>query len=537
LISEILNNIPKTWELTDLENICVVNPKLDKTKFEDELTLSFVPMSAVGAGSGSIDVTEEKLFHQVKKGYTPFIKDDVLFAKITPCMENGKSAIVPELIGDIGFGSTEFHVFRSHRGFSEKFLYYFVSSKLFRVEAEHNMTGAVGQRRVPAPWLSAFKIPVPPSSEQIRIVEKIEELFSELDKGIESLKTAKAQLSVYRQALLKHAFEGKLTEQWRASNADKLESPEQLLARIQQGRESRYEQQIEDWKKEVEKWEADGKEGKKPSKPKKSKKLDMPSIDSSNFSELPDNWGWVRIGELNVDVFDGPFGSNLKTSDYVDQGIRVIRLENIGAGYFVDDKCSYITESKYELLKKHHVSHGDIVFSSFVIDKTRVSLIPQHIDKAINKADCFCIRNFGETINSEFMLRHLSSIHVFKQIEELVHGVGRPRINTTQLKNIWMPLCSKEEQYEIIQRVNEQMTLVDHFEKDIEENLGKSEVLRLSILKKAFSGRLVSQDPNDEPASELLKKITIEKSELAEKEKAEKAAVRKAKASAKKSKA
>ena len=93
--------------------------------------------------------------------------------------------------------------------------------------------------------------------EQRRIVAKIEELFSELDKGIESLKAARAKLNIYRQAVLKHAFEGKLTAQWREENKDKLETPEQLLARIKQEREARYEQQLQEWKAAVKEWEAE----------------------------------------------------------------------------------------------------------------------------------------------------------------------------------------------------------------------------------------------------------------------------------------
>ena len=106
---------------------------------------------------------------------------------------------------------------------------------------------------------------MPPLPEQHRIVAKIEELFSELDKGVESLKTARTQLKVYRQAVLKHAFEGKLTAQWREENKDKLETPEQLLARIKRERETRYERQLKEWKAAVSRtWEESGKPGKKP---------------------------------------------------------------------------------------------------------------------------------------------------------------------------------------------------------------------------------------------------------------------------------
>ena len=106
--------------------------------------------------------------------------------------------------------------------------------------------------------------------EQRRIVDKLEELFSELDKGIESLKAARAQLNVYRQAVLKHAFEGKLTAKWREENKDKLETPEQLLARIKQEREIRYEQQLKGWKAAVKTLSRKGKSNRKPTPPKRT---------------------------------------------------------------------------------------------------------------------------------------------------------------------------------------------------------------------------------------------------------------------------
>src|SRR5699024_5401825 len=115
--------------------------------------------------------------------------------------------------------------------------------------------------------------------------------------GIASLKTAQEQLKVYRQSLLKHAFEGKLTEQWRKDNADKLETPEQLLARIQQEREARYQQQLEEWKQAVTTWEAAGKEGRRPRKPANIKKY-APAEKCENSPFLPDNWKRVKVGEL-----------------------------------------------------------------------------------------------------------------------------------------------------------------------------------------------------------------------------------------------
>src|SRR5690554_6722770 len=129
-------------------------------------------MSAVEAERGRIDTSERRLFGAVKSGFTAFASGDVLFAKITPCMENGKMAIVPSLPSNVGFGSTEFHVLRPSSAVDRDLLYYFVSSLSLRHEAQHQMTGAVGQKRVPKRYLENKMFRLPPLNEQRRIVEK-----------------------------------------------------------------------------------------------------------------------------------------------------------------------------------------------------------------------------------------------------------------------------------------------------------------------------------------------------------------------------
>ena len=349
---------------------------------------------------------------------------------------------------------------------------------------------------------------VAPTSEQYRVVAKIEELFSELDKGVESLQTAREQLKIFRQAVLKHAFEGKLTARWREENKDKLEIADQLCARIKEEREARYKQQLGEWKSAVIVWEVEGKPGKKPTKPRKSPPI---NAEDTLLTGLPK--GWVRecVGNLNVDVFDGPFGANLKTSDYVDEGVRVIRLENIGYLEFIEEKHSYVTEKKYQSIKKHTVHAQDIIVSSFVTDGIRVAILPDSIERAVNKADCFCIRLHGEFVRNDFLASFLSTRAAYKQIESDIHGIGRPRINTTQLKNFSVPICSPEEQGQSMSRIADQLFLADHIGTAIEHEMGRCEALRQSILKRAFSGQLVEQDSNDEPAAVLLERIKAEK--------------------------
>ena len=201
------------WQFVKLHEIAEINPRLDKSVYADDLTVSFVPMPAVEAGTGVMDVSQIRPLHEVKKGYTHFQESDVLFAKITPCMENGKMAVVPPLRNKLGFGSTEFHVLRTSNQASEQYIFYFVSSEKFRRNAEHNMTGAVGQRRVPATWLANEHVPLPPLPEQRIIVARIEKSLSQITRLLKETDAQLIKTKSLRQSILKQAFSGQLVAQ------------------------------------------------------------------------------------------------------------------------------------------------------------------------------------------------------------------------------------------------------------------------------------------------------------------------------------
>ncbi len=500
--------IPTNWVMAPLCEVAEINPRLDKSAFAEDVKVSFVPMPAVEAESGKIDVSQIRTFGEVKKGYTPFKKEDVLFAKITPCMENGKMAVVPDLHNSIGFGSTEFHVLRSNRGIEPNFLYYFVSSKRFRFDAEHNMAGAVGQKRVPTIYLKSCNIPLPPSIEQRRIVSKLEELLSELEKGIESFKTAREQLIVYRQTVLKHAFEGRLTEEWRKKHADELEPAEILLEKIKAEREQRYRQQLKDWNRAVKAWEAGGKEGKKPTKPGKPKEL--PPLTEAELSELPKLPGCYLY-------------SYLAALGVLARGKSKHRPRNdpkLFGGRYPFIQTSEVKAANQKI-RSHSQTYNEtgLAQSKLWPKGTLCITIAANIAETafLDIEACFPdsivgFTEFPDITNSKYI--ELFFRFARKKIEAYAPATAQKNINLTTLENLIIPYCSINEQQQIVQQIASRLSVVEKLEQDIEDGLKQAEALRQSLLKKAFEGKLVPQDPNDEPASILLERIKAEKAKL-----------------------
>lgn len=292
-----------------------------------------------------------------------------------------------------------------------------------------------------------IELPIPPEKEQRRIVAKLEELVSKVDVCKKRMDRIPSILKRFRKSVLAAACSGKLTADLRR--------------------------------------------------------------DGSSDEELPAGWQRTPLVELvpKGGLFDGPFGSNLKSSDYVESGVRVIRLENIGQLRFIGEKESYISRAKYETLKRHTVASGDIIFSSFISEEIRACILPRLQTKAVAKADCFCIRPDTSKIDARYLVLQLVSSESYQSLVENVHGVTRPRINTRQLRQLEIRVCSLSEQVEIVRRVEALFKLIDQIESRY--NVAKVGVDQLtrSILAKAFRGELVPQDAKDEPAAKLLERV------------------------------
>lgn len=209
-----MTELPRGWVEAELAELCDVNPRVDH-ELSPEDAVTFVPMAAVDEITGTVAVLRSRPLNEVSKGFTKFQPRDVLFAKITPCMENGKSAIVPELTNGVGYGSTEFHVFRSNGAVVPEYIWRFIRQESFRDDAKGAFSGVVGQQRVPTDYLRAHILPVPPLPEQRRIVAKVDGLTARTARARTELNRIPILVARYRQRLLALAFSGELTAEWR----------------------------------------------------------------------------------------------------------------------------------------------------------------------------------------------------------------------------------------------------------------------------------------------------------------------------------
>jgi len=216
LLSSALHHIfsqgkEKGWEEKNLSEICDINPsKKETADLPDSTLVSFVPMTAVDEYLQSITKKMIRSLGEVKKGYTFFRDGDVLLAKITPCMENGKVALANNLLNGFGFGTTEFHVIRVGSGVLPEWIYQIIRQPLFREEAKKHMTGSAGQKRVPREFLEKFKIFLPPLAEQKKIVEYLD-LLSEKVNTLQKLQTETVNdFIALKQSILHKAFSGEL---------------------------------------------------------------------------------------------------------------------------------------------------------------------------------------------------------------------------------------------------------------------------------------------------------------------------------------
>ena len=364
-------------------------------------------------------------------------------------------------------------------GINNKYLFYYlklIKNKLF------SLSKGGTQKNISLTVINSLTIPLPPFPEQNRIVAKIDSLFSELDNNVTLLKNVKTQLAIYRQSVLKWAFKGKLTEEWRKKN--KFDSCETVLENVKIIKENE----------------------------RTNNKLF--NIDQEfPLYDLPKEWKWVSIGNISKGV---EYGTSAKSSK--NGKIVVLRMGNIQNGIFIYNDLVY-TSNKKEI-EKYKLFENDVLFnrtnSPELVGKTALysGAIPSIF------AGYLIRLNQISYINAKYLTYFLNSPHA-KECGNIAKtdGVNQSNINGTKLSSYPFPICSKSEQIAIVAAIESRLSVCDKIEQTIDQTLALSDQLRQSILKKAFEGRLVPQDPNDEPAEKLLERIKAEKAAILEKQK------------------
>ncbi|MFB2969553.1 restriction endonuclease subunit S [Aerosakkonema sp. BLCC-F183] len=347
-------------------------------------------------------------------------------------------------------------------------------------------------------------VPLPPLLEQYRIVAKIEELFTELDAGVELLKKLKAKLKRYRQAVLKAAVEGNLTKEWREANQGKLEPASILCDRILKQRREKWEAE------QLAKMKAQGKTPKDDSWKLKYKEPIAP--DTSDLPELPDGWCWASLDTVLFDIKAGKSFKCENENPPSPEAVGVIKVSAVTWGEFNELESKTCTEQS-RINPELFVREGDFLFSrANTIELVGACVIAKKVNLRVMLSDKI-LRFYFVELSSKWILFTLRSRQGRNDIERLSTGNQESMRNIGQdrIRCIRIPIAPLQEMEQIINEVERHLSVIDQLEKTINSNLKRAEKLRQSILKQAFEGKLVPQDPNDEPAEKLLERIKAEK--------------------------
>jgi len=437
--------LPEGWVRAELSAIAQINPPLDRCILNDSVAVDFVPMRAVEPEGGGLLRPEVSTYGAVKKGFTAFLPGDVIMAKITPCMENGKTCVVPDLPGAACFGSTEFHVARAEKDIEARWIANFLLQHSTRHTAQRQMMGGVGQMRVPTAFLESLKVPVPSATEQQRILENTDELLSDLDAGVAALERVQAKLKHYRAAVLKAAVEGALVP---TANPYPIRRIGDAIESLGQG------------------W--------------------SPKCESQAAADS-ETWAVIKT-------------TAIQPLSYLEEHNKAL-------------PAALKPRPRLELVE------GDLLITragprtrvgiACLVKRTRARLML--CDKA------YRLRCKKDTLSPAFLEVVLNAPHIVTALDKLKTGINDSGLNLTQdrFSELLVPYPPSDEQEAIVEAVEDQLSVIEHLEADLEAKLESAQALRQSILRHAFTGQLVPQDPNDEPAAELLKRIAGQREERA----------------------
>lgn len=413
---------------------------------------------------------------EVKSSKTRFRTGDLLYGKLRPYLNK---VYVAEFDG---ICSTDILVFPKSQFVYSKYLLFRVLRDDFVRYANLNVSG-VQHPRVDIKTVSQFPIPLAPLAEQRRIVTKIEELFSDLDAGVSELEKAKAQLRRYRQAVLKAAVEGKLTAEWRAANKDKIEPASVLLERIRAER----------------------------AKKANGKAKAVPPVNAAELGELPEGWEWTSFEGILCELKNGFFYGRAHTEP---PGIPILRINAVRPLSVSFDDLRYVPVNEGDVVQ-YVLRNGDLLFTRYngTLDLVGVCGEVNGVGDCVIYPDKLIrARVFGEYTSPHYLELYFASSAARDIIEHKAKTTaGQQGISGADLRAVPIAIPPLAEQHQIVAEVERRLSVADEIAKTVDASLKQAERLRQSILKRAFEGKLVPQDPGDEPAERLLDRIRAQR--------------------------
>lgn len=366
------------------------------------------------------------------------------------------------------------------------FYYHYLTSPIVFNQFSKLATGST-VKNLNKQLAGSIKICLPPLPEQRAIVKKIESLFSELDHGIASLKQAQDQLKIYRQAVLKKAFEGKYTEEKNYGNSDDLDS---YVFEIKNAKESYFQSQLKCWLEEKLFWEQSNSNKSKPRKPSRSPIIEISKDVVDNLPKLKSNWEWTTLSHVTLQIGD----IDHKMPKTIDDGIPYLSTGDIGKGHGLRfETAKQISVEDYKRLSlKIKPNRNDIIFPRYGTIGRNI-IVETDRDFLVSYS-CAILKNIPELVNHKFIYYYTLSPLAIKEIERNVVQTTQANIGIKSIQGFHLPFCLKEEQNQIVQEIESRLSVCDHIEASIKENLAKSEALRQSILKKAFAGKLLTRE-------------------------------------------
>ena len=373
------------------------------------------------------------------------------------------------------------HIFKvlPKENIDKTFIYYLLDKITNELYAKAHGSGMV---HVTKGKFEATSVNIPPFETQQAIVNKIESLFDEIDEGIGRLKTAARQIQQYRQSLLKNAFNGELTKEWRSKHADTLPSENELLAQIQTAREQHHAQQLADWQTAVSQWEQNGKEGKKPSKPKaptQAVKFE------ENFADLPSGWIWGKLSDLG-ELARGKSKHRPRNDKKLFGGkYPFIQTGEVRAANRIIKKYEQ-TYSEFGLEQSKLWQKGTLC----------ITIAANIAETAFLGFDaCFpdSIVGFSasKAVLPEYIELFIKSART--KIESYAPATAQKNINLNTLENLIVPYCSLTEQTQIVAILESKLTACDQLAAELAKQLKQAELLKQAVLKAAFSGGLLDK--------------------------------------------